>query len=126
MGKNQIVVCGRCEEPLVWTFMFDGAEYYCPCCGLTAGAFGGETEEVDETPELKRREKIISDYFKKLRDDIIPARCQYKNCKKCDADRNSYHIDHASKKAVEKSKKAKEELFAHKVIYTLLAPSDTI
>ena len=44
------------ETPLIWTFKFDGAEYWCPHCGHTAGMLGAGIE-VPHTPELAKRLK---------------------------------------------------------------------
>lgn len=44
------------ETPLLWTFAFPGAEFWCPHCGYRHGMFGAG-KIVDSTPELmKRRE----------------------------------------------------------------------
>lgn len=37
--------------PLIWTFAFSGAEYWCPWCGKNYGMLGAG-EEVEATPEL--------------------------------------------------------------------------
>lgn len=53
--EKQIKVCSNHSEkqiPLIWTFAFPGAEYWCPYCGYTSGMFGAG-ENVPLTPELK-------------------------------------------------------------------------
>jgi hypothetical protein len=47
--------------PLIWTYNFPGAEYWCPACGYTGGMMGAG-ESVDETPELAER---LKEYKKK-------------------------------------------------------------
>ena len=42
------------ETPIIWTFAFNGAEYWCPHCGYTGGMLGAGTD-VPETKELKIR-----------------------------------------------------------------------
>lgn len=51
-----ITCCNRCRHddkliPLIWTFAFPGAEWWCPNCGQTYGMFDGY-HETEETPEL--------------------------------------------------------------------------
>lgn len=56
--KKEIRIC-NChdkEVPLIWTFAFDGAEYWCPYCGYTCGMFGAG-KVVKLTPELKQSQK---------------------------------------------------------------------
>ena len=44
--------------PLLFTFKFPGAEYWCPICGANFDVFGsGET--VDGTPEPDRRHEVL-------------------------------------------------------------------
>lgn len=48
--KHKLRVCNRHEGnvPLIWTFAFAGAEYWCPCCGANYGMLGaGEIVEVE-------------------------------------------------------------------------------
>ena len=51
------------EVPLIWTFAFNGAEYWCPYCGQNSGMLGAG-EDVEETPELKERLKNIKNILK--------------------------------------------------------------
>lgn len=57
MPHDDIRICSNHQEyqvPLIWTFSFPGAEYWCPYCGYTAGMFGAG-ERVARTPELEGR-----------------------------------------------------------------------
>ena len=49
------------QTPLIWTFAFPYAEYWCPYCGGRTGMLGGG-QDVDTTEELKDR---LSDYKKR-------------------------------------------------------------
>lgn len=54
MKPDTVKICSNHEErptPLVWTFAFRGAEYWCPYCGRTEGMLGAG-ESVPATPEL--------------------------------------------------------------------------
>ena len=44
------------KTPLIWTFVFPGAEYWCPYCGYRGGMFGAG-DNVPVTEELKERAK---------------------------------------------------------------------
>jgi hypothetical protein len=59
--EGKIKVC-KCDfkTPLIWTFKFDGYEYWCPRCGYKCGMFGAGVD-VDATPkieEMKEKWKI--------------------------------------------------------------------
>jgi len=49
------------ETPLIWTFAFPGAEYWCPACGKHMGMLGAE-EDVKSTNKLVKR---LKNYKKK-------------------------------------------------------------
>ena len=69
---DKIKICSNHEEyqvPLIWTFSFPGAEYWCPHCGYINGMFGAG-EEVDETSELKKRLEL----FKKFSEGYLDAK----------------------------------------------------
>jgi hypothetical protein len=66
--NNQIRICSNHphrKTPLIWTFAFSGAEYWCPYCGYKSGMFGAG-ESVDATPELEatlKNDKEQSQHF---------------------------------------------------------------
>lgn len=51
---DEIRICGNHEKevPLIWTFKFAGAEYWCPACGHNCGMFGAGVK-VPVTDDLK-------------------------------------------------------------------------
>ena len=58
-GKKEIKICARHQDyqvPLIWTFSFPGAEYWCPYCGFRGGMFGSGMD-FDETSELIKRKE---------------------------------------------------------------------
>lgn len=63
--SKKIKVCSEHQAeqvtPLIWTFAFIGAEYWCPYCGNTSGMLGAG-EDIDATPELV---KLLTDYKKR-------------------------------------------------------------
>ncbi len=56
--KKEIRICTCHDEevPLIWTFAFNGSEYWCPACGFNGGMFGSGTK-VELTKELKKSAK---------------------------------------------------------------------
>ncbi len=62
-----MIVCENHQHkkivPLISTFAFNGAEYWCPYCGYTGGMMGAG-EHVDETPELR---EIADEYEEKTK-----------------------------------------------------------
>ena len=55
---EEIKICSCHEEqvPLIWTFAFNGSEYWCPACGFNGGMFGSG-QRVELTKELKKSAK---------------------------------------------------------------------
>lgn len=54
--------------PLIFTFAFRYCEYWCPYCNHKTGMFG-DTEETNETPELKAR----LDGYKRMTREYLDA-----------------------------------------------------
>ena len=96
-----ISVCNSCEMPVVWTFAFPYAEYYCLLCGNKTGMMGGKTE-TPATEELKALKRLIEKVWKVLRADYTGSgNYRVSKCKKCD---NEDHKHHFTKKKIERSK----------------------
>lgn len=60
IDEGEIRVCPNHPDyqvPLIWTFSFPGAEYWCPYCGYTGGVMGGGGSVEVRTLELNEREK---------------------------------------------------------------------
>ncbi len=64
----KICACHDEEVPLLWTFAFPGAEYWCPACGYTNGMFGAG-QEVEVTMPLKR----LKVQWKKRSEEFLDA-----------------------------------------------------
>jgi len=46
-NEDEITICSNHQEyptPLIWTFAFNGAEYWCPACGCHEGMLGAGTD----------------------------------------------------------------------------------
>lgn len=56
---KEIKICKEHQDyktPLIWTFAFIGAEYWCAYCGFTGGMLGSGIM-IKETPILLKRKK---------------------------------------------------------------------
>lgn len=61
---NDIRVCRRDGEPLVFTMEFAGAEWYCPICDGHEDLFGAR---VSATPELRARLDELTEQYERAR-----------------------------------------------------------
>lgn len=72
MNKEEIRICSSHQDelktPLIWTYAFNGAEYWCPYCGVNEGMMGAG-QVVESTAVLRNRLKR----FKKLSKDYLDA-----------------------------------------------------
>lgn len=102
MAKSKTIsVCNNCEKPVVWTFAFDGAEYYCLLCAGSTGMFGGK-KEVKSTSELVAWKMIIERVWKALRQNHTGSgRYRVSKCLKC---KEEDHGRHFSKSEIERDK----------------------
>jgi len=69
---KEIRVCGCDDEypvPLIWTFAFSGAEYWCPYCGENMGMMGAG-EHITITKEILDR----GNKYKELSKDFLHAK----------------------------------------------------
>lgn len=57
---DEIKICAnhKNQVPLIFTFRFPGAEYWCPYCGYQSGILGaGINVKIPDTDLLEQREK---------------------------------------------------------------------
>ena len=102
---SDIKCCPKCDKPVVWTFMFPGAEWFCLFCKWQGGLFYAERR--DHTPELVELRDKITKEFKKLVAHYIPPTSYRKGCDKCP---HEYHINHVTKVVRTRSKNAYQKL----------------
>jgi len=106
MKQNETVaVC--CGTPLIWTFMFSGAEWFCRKCKSNLGMMNAES--ILATPELLKEKKENNLWFDEIAKDCVPRGCRFAKCEKCD--KGEYHIFHATLEEKEASKKAYSKLW---------------
>lgn len=59
---SDVRVCGRCGEPMVFTFEFPGYEYVCMACSNKEGIFGAR---VPNTPEVEKHHgELVELYYR--------------------------------------------------------------
>lgn len=100
---DTISVCPDCLRskgksiPLIWTFAFNGAEYFCIECGGAFGCF--EAASIEGTPGLERLAKEYEDHHKPKLSAVTWRVCWLKRCKKCKGGTpGNYHAKHLTKK----------------------------
>lgn len=97
MSKT-IMVCNKHWKPLIWTFAFPYAEYFC-MAGNHAGGMFGTGKEVELTPELKKLQTLYNRRWGQNRQYIALGRYKRTDCNKCDAS-NEYHTQHLTDKEI--------------------------
>lgn len=107
--ETEIVVCNTHETPLIWTFKFPYAEYYCMSGGHAGGALGtGKAVPTTlELLELKIAERKLWD---EISPDIALGKFWRKDCDKCSTDGDNYHLKHMTDEQKEASAKALAKL----------------
>lgn len=108
--KKSIKLCPYCKEPLIWTFINLGTEWYCINCKNEYPMFCDSIsiEYYDEKYKYyKIKQKIYKKIFDSITKDLIPYRSYRKNCDKC---KNEYHRQHLSENEKEKDKISREVL----------------
>ena len=88
--KKSISVCDKCSHPIVSTYMFSGAEVYCPSCGAVGDLFFGHS--VEASVELLNEQKRIEEKFKEAREHIQSGGGRLRDCKKCKDEAHQYHL----------------------------------
>lgn len=102
--KTYVAVC--CGTPLIWTFMFSKAEWFCRVCRTPFPMLN--TERVDVTAELLLAKEENERWFDDIAKDCIPYRSRLCNCAKCDGGED--HLDHATDDEIERSGLAYQRL----------------
>lgn len=104
MGKIHICYCG---EPLVFTFMFRGAEYFCVRCGSKLGVMDSLTQ--DKTPELSKRLTLNKAMFSRLSKGLLTGGVMFTGCNTC-SKQDEAHINHATQEELTAHEKALKKL----------------
>lgn len=107
MFGSGIAMC--CDKPMIWTFIFPGAEWFCSECKSSVGMMNATS--VDETPELAAEKDRITKLFRAVAKDYIPPRSGRVGCKKCEIDRD-YHVNHATDEELKKSEIAHKRILS--------------
>lgn len=111
---KEIMICNSHEAPLIWTFTFPGAEYFC-MAGNHAGGMFGAGKRVEATPELMEQYHLFKRRWGQLSKHIAIGRFWRKDCAKCDVGNGEYHIQHLTEDEKRRSEMALKKLeeYAH-------------
>lgn len=114
--QKEIKIC-ECGTPLIWTFAFAYAEYYCLNCGFSGGMLGSG-KCVPATKELIFKQKLVKAIWKVIysRKGLAPEGGRKINCKECDKSRYA-HNSHLSESEKEWNEIAKKYLNQFKGIF---------
>ena len=113
MRKKEIKLCRNCQFPLLYTFLYDGAEYYCLNCQSSVGMMGAGND-VPVTPELKAKYRVAKDVFGALTKHLLGGgRFTRDTCKKCKVGIDPYHGNHLTEEEKQQDKVA--DLFLDKL-----------
>lgn len=104
---EQIMVCNHHHTPLIWTFRFAGAEYFC-MAGNHAGGMLGTGYKTDATPELITKKKLFNNRWNQLKNHIVASRFQRRDCEKCTGD--ELHNNHLTDDEKRRSEMALKKL----------------
>lgn len=99
MNKS-IQLCPDCGEPMVWTFIFPGSEWFCLNCKGDFPMFCWGEKIYDDDDRYKYysiKQKIYKNIFKAIEKDYVPVGSYRKGCKKCFGEKREYHIEHLTK-----------------------------
>lgn len=103
---SRVAIC-YCGEPLISTFMFSGAEYFCVRCGASLGMFDTESKEM--TPELRKRAEANEKKWHSISKGLLTGGVMFRNCDTCSKE-NTPHLNHATQEELQAHKKALKKL----------------
>lgn len=107
---KELLVCERCENPLLWTFAFPGCEWYCPSCGAASGMLGFG-KKVKLTPARKKKLRSLKIRWGQIVRHLQTGGGWKEGCAKCDK-RDEYHCCHLTEEEKRKKEWAWDRLRA--------------
>lgn len=104
MSNDKISVCPNCDNPLISTVAFAGAEWFCWECRWRGGIF--YEKSVGRTTELVEKLKSDNMKFDEIRSDLWLGGERVSECKKCE-DGKERHVHHLTHKEKERCQRAR-------------------
>lgn len=101
--KKRIAACPTCRTPLVWTFKFRRAEWYCATCRAPLAMF--EALSLPWQAEIAAHADQLRDAFHLVAKDCIAVGERRRDCEACQSGRGD-HQTHASAEELERSVQA--------------------
>jgi hypothetical protein len=93
LKKVSIIVCNNCGQPLIFTFAFAYAEYFC-MNEFTWGGMFGTGHKVEATPRLLATKKLYNRRWGQIKKHLVMTRFYRKDCIKCDSGARVSHDLH--------------------------------
>lgn len=106
---SEITVCNTHETPLIWTFKFPGAEWFC-MAGNHAGGMLGTGHKVEATPQLLGIQAEQRAIWDRVSPKIAIGRFWLRDCDKCTTVNDEYHLKHMTDKEKQASADALKKL----------------
>lgn len=106
MSDRKIAGCPRCEAPIVSTFAFRGAEWYCLDCGKTVAWFS----EISLPNTKRNRERLAKREaeFDPIAHALLVPFSKLRDCDRCQANFDDDHCLHVNEAEIEADKQARE------------------
>lgn len=104
------VVC-KCGNPLISTFVFSGAEFFCCEC-KTMVPFRNATRVDDPAPELIAKHANDLAWFRSIAVKYVPRGGRFGNCARCEGGED--HVEHATDVELKESAEARRLLLETK------------
>lgn len=103
--SNPFAAC--CGTPLVATYLFSGAEWFCVECRSTRGLLN-VPERLEYSSAAKAESEENRQRFRAIAKDFIPFGCRLDGCAKCESGED--HRDHITDEEREASDEAVRRL----------------
>ena len=104
--RADVAVCPNCSAPLVATFAFSFAEWYCLDCGNKVGWW--MEDRADATPERLAQADAYKQEWLNYAPHLLTGGTMLADCPKCSG--SEPHIRHASSEEKERNENALQEL----------------
>ena len=110
-GKSPpLALCRGCHAPLISTFAFPGAEFYCVECGRTCGFLNPMRGDGDDPQLQERYEGLKVEWDENAGEKLMPGGAFWqRGCEGCESEegRRLGHWEHATDEEREADKKAR-------------------
>lgn len=107
-NPQEIKCCPNCDNPVIWTFLFSGSEYFCWECKWDGGMFDAESKNF--TANKQKKYNADKKAFDKASEHYVANGCTLGSCEQCQTTGED-HIMHWTEEDQANHLKAKELIF---------------